>query len=425
MMENPDCDRYLERVKSENSLYRNCLQVHDLPDIFHYWSNRYIRPKLEGFGFSTPEEMFHFYVAAQWKRSDNLRKRFVSLGCGNGDREISLARALLTEGLRDFTIECIDLNQHMLQRAASEARANGLEEVLVFECCDLNHWVPVEEYDAVLANQSLHHIAALESVFDGVWKSLRPSGVFVISDIIGRNGHLRWPEALHLVQAFWRRLPPSYRFNHERLRYQESFEDWDCSSVGFEGIRSQDILPLLLRSFQFEMFAGFGNIVDPFVDRSYGPNFDPAYEPDRIFIDEVHERDEMGLMSGELKPTHMLAAVVKENRGSSCRFIGTLTPEYCVRSSTASFEAQKANLDQIWDSKSVDLDREVRRMIERLRTLNGRLSEEIAKGDARGLELIAQYHRALSAEDRLHQIRNYPIISILHSARRRLKALFL
>jgi SAM-dependent methyltransferase len=417
-----DFDRYLERIQSEKLLYQHCLQVHDLPDIFHYWSNRYIRPKLEGFGFSTPEDMFHFYVAGQWQQSPNTPKRIVSLGCGNCELEISLARTLLTKGLRDFTIKCIDLNEEMLRRAATDARVNGLGGGgLVFECCDLNRWAPVEDYDAVLANQSLHHIAALESLFDGVWKSLRPSGVFLISDIIGRNGHQRWPEALRLVQAFWRRLQPSYRFNHERLLYHESFEDWDCSATGFEGIRCQDILPLLLRSFHFEMFIGFGNIVDPFVDRGFGPNFDPAYERDRVFIDEVHERDEAGLMSGELKPTHMLAALVKEDRGSPRRLIGPLTPEYCVRDNSAREDhPDEASLTPC-DNKSVDLDREIRRMSERLEMLSGRLTKEIDRGTTRELELAEQSLRAQRAEARLYEIRNHPITSALESALRRLK----
>jgi hypothetical protein len=31
---------------------------------------------------------------------------------------------------------------------------------------------------------------------------------------------------------------------------------WDCSKVGFEGIRAQDILPLLVKNSRFEAFSG-------------------------------------------------------------------------------------------------------------------------------------------------------------------------
>ena len=47
------------------------------------------------------------------------------------------------------------------------------------------------EYDAVIANQSLHHVTNLEGLFDAIRHSLHPTGVFVTSDMIGRNGHDR------------------------------------------------------------------------------------------------------------------------------------------------------------------------------------------------------------------------------------------
>jgi len=52
--------------------------------------------------------------------------------------------------------------------------------------------------------------------------------------------------------------PGSYKttINSEEgadLRY------WDCSKQGFEGIRAQDILPLLVKKFSFRSFLGFGN----------------------------------------------------------------------------------------------------------------------------------------------------------------------
>ena len=51
-------ESYRARVAAEKGVYEGCVKVHDLPPIFHYWSNKYIRPKLEAFGFSTPNDMF-------------------------------------------------------------------------------------------------------------------------------------------------------------------------------------------------------------------------------------------------------------------------------------------------------------------------------------------------------------------------------
>ena len=148
--------------------------------------------------------------------------------------------------------------------------------------------------------------------------------------MIGRNGHVRWPEAMEIIQEFWLTLSRQYRYNQRFRRYEERFEDWDCSHEGFEGIRSQDVLPLLLEFFHFQLFIGFGNLIDPFVDRAFGPNFDPKVAWDRSFIDDVQERDEQEMARGRIKPTHMLAVMGKAPAGR-VRVIGPLTPEFCVR----------------------------------------------------------------------------------------------
>jgi hypothetical protein len=148
--------------------------------------------------------------------------------------------------------------------------------------------------------------------------------------MIGRNGHQRWPEALAMVQEFWKKLPPSYRYHHALKCYDEFFEDRDCSTEGFEGIRAEDILPLLLDRFQFEVFVGFANVIDPFVDRGYGPNFDAERAWDRNFIDEVERRDEQELEAGRLTPTHMMGVAGNGLRNPMPRE-GRQSPRFCVR----------------------------------------------------------------------------------------------
>jgi SAM-dependent methyltransferase len=249
---------------------------------------------------------------------DGNPKRFVSLGSGNCDVEIGLARQLRAAGHDAFIFDCVELNSTMLERGVAAARSAGVAEHLTFVEADLNSWTPAREYDAAIANQSLHHIVNLEGLFDNARRALVPGGMFLISDVIGRNGHQRWPEALDVVHEFWRRLPPSYRFNHKSHCYEELYEDHDCSVEGFEGVRAQDILPLLLEHFQFRFFFPFGNVIDPFVDRAFGPNFDPAREWDRALIDEVHDRDEREIAAGSLRPTHLLAVAVNEQAGVSC-----------------------------------------------------------------------------------------------------------
>ena len=331
---------YATRLAAENRLYRDDVDIHHLPEIFHYWSNRYIRPKLEAFGFSRPEGLFGKYVGEQFRRGENLHKRFVSFGSGNCNMEVDLAVELRAQGHSDFVVDCIDLNPAMLERGRAAAIEHDVAAQLNFVEADFNGWIPEHEYDAALANQALHHVLKLEDLFARIKGSLKPGGTLIVSDMVGRNGHQRWPEALDIVHEFWRKLPSSYRFNRKLDRYEEMFVNFDCSGDGFEGIRSQDILPLLLQNFHFHLFIAFANVIEPFVDRAFGYNFDAGAAWDRGFIDSVHQRDEHEFASGALKPTHILAVLGTEP-GTPLLCHPPLTPEFCVRDAQKPHAAPK------------------------------------------------------------------------------------
>ena len=302
---------YLARLAEETSIFAGQEEVHDLPPIFHYWSNRYLRPQLEAFGFSNPDEFFVHYLAAAHADARAARRpaRFASLGCGNCDTEVRVATLLVARGITDFTIDCVDINEAMLARGRQLAAESGVSAQIAAAKGDFNDWRPPARYDAVIANQSLHHVVNLEGLFAAIDAALHAEGRFVTSDMIGRNGHMRWPEAMAIVHEYWRELPRAYRWNVQLRRHEELHEYWDCSIAGFEGIRAQDILSLLLARFEFELFIGYGNLVDPFIDRSFGPHFDANAAWDRDFIDRVHARDEAEMLAGHITPTHMMAVM--------------------------------------------------------------------------------------------------------------------
>ncbi len=331
-------ESYQARIAQETRIFAEQVEVHDLPPIFHYWSNAWLRPQLETFGFSNPDQFFANYLAAA--HADALAAghpaRFASLGCGNCDTEVRVARLLLDRGVQSFTIECVDINETMLERGRQMAIDAGVEAHIVPVRGDFNGWRPQGSYDAVLANQSLHHVMNLENLFGAIDAALTPQGRFVTSDMIGRNGHMRWPEALALVHEYWQELPPPYRRNVQLRRNEPRFLDWDCSVAGFEGIRAQDILPLLLERFEFEFFFAYGNLIDPFIDRSFGPNFDAAAAWDRDFIDRVHARDEAELLAGRITPTHMMAVLRRRPYAGPRTHRAGLAPAFCVRKATTS-----------------------------------------------------------------------------------------
>lgn len=326
----PATSTYDDRVRQEIELFRSGeLQVNELPEIFSYWSNKYLRCSLEQLGFSNPIEFFAQQIERSPLKPGGVIE-IVSLGAGNCDIEVAIAQILVAKGFHTFSIHCIDLTNAMLDRGAALASESGLIEHFSFEEADLNTWVPAREYPVVIANQCLHHVENLEHLFEAVQKAIGADGVFVTSDMIGRNGHQRWPEALAVLQEFWKELPDEYRYNVLLKRQETEFLDWDCSTHGFEGVRAQDILPLAIERFGFTVFYAFGNVVTPFIDRCFGHHFSSEREWDRDFIDRVHARDEEEILLGTIKPTQMLAVMVND-RAAIPQVWRHLTPEFCVR----------------------------------------------------------------------------------------------
>jgi len=326
----PTSAEYAERVRQQLDQYRGVADIHALPGIFHYWSNKHLLPRMKAvLGADSVERFFARAFVA--RLAAGLPARFVSLGAGDCTVELGVVRELLAlrAGEVPFVLECLELSPELAERGRAAARGAGLSAFVDVQVADLNAWSPAHRYAAAMANHSLHHVVELERLFAAVKGSLLPGGTFAVNDMIGRNGHQRWPEVLALVEWLWESLPPEKKYNHQLRRLEERFVNFDCSREGFEGIRSQDILPLLAREFRFTRFLAFGGLTDVFVDRGFGHNFDPGSAEDRAFIDAVEELGGRLLDAGRIKPTQMLAELAVGEPAPTC-WRGW-TPGFCVR----------------------------------------------------------------------------------------------
>jgi SAM-dependent methyltransferase len=321
---------YEAKVEQEIRNYRDVANVHELPPIYHYWSNKHLSPKCQSLGFNNPDQFYVQHITQLARSTTQSTCNILSLGAGNCDTEVRLSELLTASNVHNFAFHCLDINSQMLARGEQLAREQDLTSHFVFIETDINSWDAQTSYDIVLANQSLHHIVELELLFEKTHRCLRDSGFFLTNDMIGRNGHMRWPEALELVQACWTLLDEKQKWNWQLKRHEEVYENWDCSIEGFEGIRSQDILPLLVKVFHFECFLGFGNAINVFVDRAFGHNFDVSNLKDCYFIDFVSQLDDYFIEKGLFKPTQMIAAMTKTDRSRE-KVYKHLTPEFCIR----------------------------------------------------------------------------------------------
>ena len=311
---------YEDQVRQQIEQYRDTENMHDLPAVFHVWSASCVLPGLKHV-FGT-EDINQFYVEAfiAAARSNPEPPVFLSLGCGDGAVEIGIAQTLRQRGVGRFRFVCYDLSDILLDRFRQALPAD-LADCFELTTGDLNAHVFEAKFDAVMANHSLHHIVDLEGVYRTTFECLTDDGVFVTNDMIGRNGHMRWPEARLFVEFFWPMLTQRQRRNVLLRRQESAFVDFDCSNEGFEGVRAQEVLPLILRQgFHPWKFFGFGGMVDVFVDRCFGPGFDVANPDDAFLARRIAFLNEVLLDAGLVKPTMMLAYFTKSQRGDAVHF---------------------------------------------------------------------------------------------------------
>jgi SAM-dependent methyltransferase len=306
--------------------------IHDLPSIAVFWEKQVLQPRCGPFGFSCVEDFYETYILLTLENSNAKDvRRILSIGSGNGDLEIRIAQRLISSGLQNFVIECLDFNPVMLRRLEQSVELLGIQSFVKPRIGDFNSWNSDGLYDVIMANYSLHHVTQLEHLFAQIKLALLPHGKFLTADMIGRNGHARWPEALEIVQEYWTTLPTEKKYNYSMLETEDLYINRDASGWGFEGIRAQDILPLLVDQFHFDLFVAWGGIVDPFIDRSFGNNFDPDNIDDCSFILNLSNLNDKLLISGKIKPTQMYAVISATNDSNPTRVWENLTPSRAIR----------------------------------------------------------------------------------------------
>ncbi len=328
----PAEDDYTARLREQVEQFRHVENVHDLPAIHHYWRDAHLKPLWRRlFGGEIITDFYVKFIRDAASETGALGRetvRVTSLGAGDCAMEVKTAQGLRAAGLDRVVIECVELADHAIERGRAAAAAAGVTDMLRFTQADVNRWRPEQTSHAVMAHHSLHHFVALEDIFHQVKAALTPGGLFITNDMIGRNGHMRWPEALLLIDCMWANLDDARKYDRQLQRFDAQYRNVDCSDEGFEGVRAQDILPCLLERLHMRVFAAYGGLVDPFIGRQFGHNFDPADPADTTFIDTVQRASDLLIDLGVLTPTGMYA-VMSASPGQEVYY--RWRPERCIR----------------------------------------------------------------------------------------------
>ena len=171
---------FKQKLEKELEVFTKKKSVHDLPAIFHYWSHKYLKPKFDEMGIRGIAEFLADNIAMLCRKQEGAVRIF-SIGAGHCETELQVCQLLVKEGHHNFQMVCSDINQGMLDVGRAGAASIGLAEHCSFCTLECSEWKPaVGEYQAVMANQSLHHITDLERLFAAVGKSIGEHGLFIV-----------------------------------------------------------------------------------------------------------------------------------------------------------------------------------------------------------------------------------------------------
>lgn len=138
------------------------------------------------------------------------RLRALSLGCGTGEKELAWART------GQFAkIDAFDISDTRINKAVSRGREEQLDEILNFFVADVRKFpFHAEQYDLIIAEGILHHLAPLDVIVQQIQQGLKRDGYLVVNDFVGPSRFQWTGTQLGVVNALLTLLP--HRFQKRR-----------------------------------------------------------------------------------------------------------------------------------------------------------------------------------------------------------------
>ncbi len=138
-------------------------------------------------------------------------QRGVSIGCGNGAKEMHLLEIGLVQHFSLF-----EASQARIEQGKELALKKGLESQVDFYLVDSTQMPDVHDVDLVYWNAALHHMLDAEAAVDWSYRVLAPGGYFVMDDYVGPN-RFQWTNLSLDVNDRIRALLPDHFFQNPQV----------------------------------------------------------------------------------------------------------------------------------------------------------------------------------------------------------------
>ena len=278
------------------------------------WNDGKFTGRLHGMVWTssaTVRRYLHFLVSGTyecdwptWVRANHLPERVervLVLGAGSGWLERALAKK---KGIG--SIVACDFAADTVAAAEAAARAEGLDQIRYAVCNLESGPLPEGPFDAVFANDVLHHISDLEGLYGRIHGALVPEGKLLFNEYVGPNRFQYSDERMALVNRYFRLIPDHLRFNPywgglfwNRWRTDPEKLAQDDPT---EAVRSEDVLPLARRFFETEKEYSYGGgLLNPLLYEIVG-NFDEEKPYDSGLLKFFCDAEDRLLRSGRIEP---------------------------------------------------------------------------------------------------------------------------
>jgi SAM-dependent methyltransferase len=227
--------------------------------------------------------------------------RVLTLGCGGGEFERGLVQYNFAR-----LHEAVDIAEGAVERAKQAADDLGLAHIK-YQLGDLNRLtLERDAYDVIFGISSVHHVRALEHLFEQVRAGLKPGGYFFVDEFIGPS-QFQWTDGqVRLVNEMLAGLPPAYRRSVSKPGQvkapvvRPTIERMNASDPS-EAIRSAEIVPLLGRYFEIVELKGYGGSLLHLLLEDIAGNFRPADPESMRCLKRLFEEEDRLIASGQLQ----------------------------------------------------------------------------------------------------------------------------
>lgn len=264
---------------------------------------------ISGDGRTPPQR----YVAEKYFRDGTPRKA-LSLGCGNGNKDLVWMQCGAFERL-----DACDISEERIRHANSSAAELGLSDRAHFHTADARFFRPGSSYDVVILDESLHHLSPVLDTLVHVKNMLRPGGMLILNDYVGPP-RFQWTDAqMAAANAAIGSLPERYRRTPSGEPKEDIYRPGRLTMYlhdPSEAAESHRILPGVRKLFTIMEFSEYGGTILHPLLKDISHNFLPGDPETAGLLKKLFAAEDDQLVNGTL-PSDFVFLVASKPAGGT------------------------------------------------------------------------------------------------------------